>query len=103
MNKKLKPIDFQGNLLDEQERFLEEHAQAVFHNKIECLEWFVDDDISQLYTMIEENMGIDEWLQEMSHRIEEYDETYYILEEEDLITYRDTFYNKGEKNERVIY
>ena len=102
MNKNLKPIDFQGNLLDEQERFLEEHAQAVFYNKMECLEWFVDDDISQLYTMIEENMGIDLWFDEMSHRIEDYDDTYYILEEEDLITYRDTFYNKGEENENRL-
>lgn len=99
MNKDLKPIDFQGNLLDTQEKWLEEHAQAVFYSPIECLEWFVDDDISQLYTMIEENMGIDEWEQENSHRIEFYNDTYYILEEEVLITYRDTFYNKGEENE----
>lgn len=99
MNKDLKPIDFNGDLIDEQERFLEEHAQAVFYYKMSCLEWFVDDDISQLYTMIEENIGIDEWFDEMSHRIEEYNDAYYILEEEDLITYRDTFYNKGEENE----
>lgn len=96
MNKDLKPIDFNGNLLDTQEQFLETHAQATFFNKMECLEWFVEDNVNALYLMIEINMGIDKWFDKTSHRIEEYNDTYYILEEEDLITYRDTFYNKGE-------
>lgn len=88
MNRDLKPIDENGLLLDEQEQWLEDNAQAVFYNKMECLEWFVDDDISQLYTMIEENMGIDDWFDEMSHRIVEYNDTYYILEEDDMKTYK---------------
>jgi hypothetical protein len=99
MNRNLRPIDENGNYLDDRKQWLEDNADVRFYSKMECLEWFVEDDISQLYTMIEENIGIDEWLQEMSHRIEEYDETYYILEEEDLITYRDIFYNQGEDNE----
>jgi hypothetical protein len=65
--------------------FLDEFSQAVFDNKIQCLEWFVDDDVSQLYTMIMENMGIDEFMEEMSHRVYEYDDVYYILEEEDML------------------
>jgi hypothetical protein len=67
------------------EQFLKDNAQAVFNEKIQCLEWFVDDDISQLYTMIEENIGIDEWFDEMSHRIYQYQEKFYIFEEEDFL------------------
>jgi ferredoxin-fold anticodon binding domain-containing protein len=88
MNRKLKPIDFNGKLLDKSEQWLEDHAQAVFYNLIECLEWFVDGDVSQLYTMIEERVSLDDWYVEMSHRIENYNDTYYILEEEDLMKFR---------------
>jgi hypothetical protein len=91
MNRNLRPIDENGNYLDDRKQWLEDNATAVFYNKLECLEWFVEDDIYQLYQMIDSNMGIDEWYDEMSHRIEEYDETYYILEEEKLIEYRETF------------
>lgn len=96
MNKDLKPIDFNGVLLDTEEHWLDYYSQVIFYSKIHCLKWFVEDDIDQLYTMIEENIGIDEWFDEMSHRIVFYNNTYYILEEEDLITYRDTFYNNKE-------
>lgn len=88
MNKNLKPINSDGTFIDEKEQWLEDHAQAVFYNKLECLEWFVGDDIYQLYQMIMENMGLDEWHFHMRHRIEEYNDTYYILEEEDLIEFR---------------
>lgn len=88
MNKDLKPINFDGTFLDSDEQWLLDHAQAVFYNLMDCLKWFVEDDIGQLYDMIENNMGIDEWYVEMSHRIENYDDTYYILEEEDLMKFR---------------
>jgi hypothetical protein len=65
--------------------FLDEFSQAVFDNKIQCLKWFVDDYVSHLYTMIEENIGIEEWFDEMSHRVYEYDDVYYILEEENML------------------
>jgi hypothetical protein len=91
MNRNLRPIDENGNYLDDRKQWLEDNSIVRFYNKIECLEWFVEDDISQLYTMIDENIGIDEWYDEMSHRIEDYDDTYYILEEEKLIEYRETF------------
>lgn len=89
MNRNLRPIDENGNYLDDRKQWLEDNAEVRFYNKLECLEWFVEDDIYQLYQMIDSNMGIDEWYDEMSHRIEEYDETFYILEEETLIEYRE--------------
>jgi hypothetical protein len=89
MNRILRPIDKNGNYLDDRKQWLEDNAIVRFYNKLECLEWFVEDDIYQLYQMIDSNMGIDEWYDEMSHRIEEYDETFYILEEETLIEYRE--------------
>jgi hypothetical protein len=64
--------------------FLKENAQFI-GNKFEVLEWFIRDDVYQLYEMIMENMGIDEWLDEMSHRIVEFGDVYYVLEEEDLL------------------
>jgi hypothetical protein len=65
--------------------FLEQFSQASLDNTQDVLEWFVDDDVSQLYTMIMENMGIDEFMEEMSHRVYEYNDVYYILEEEDML------------------
>lgn len=71
MNKNLKPIDFNGYLLDRQEQWLEDNSQAVFYSEIECLEW--------------------DYFDEMSHVIEEYNGTYYILEYEDLKEFKNTF------------
>jgi hypothetical protein len=81
-------------------QMVEEKAQAILDTPIECLEWFVEDDVSQLYAMIEENMGIDEWIKEMGHRIFEANDKFYILEEEDLLQVIDVLYkNKEEKGE----
>jgi hypothetical protein len=74
--------------------FLEQFSQASFDNTRDVLEWFIDDDVSQLYAMIMENMGIDEFMQEMSHRVYELDDIYYILEEEDMLRLQEI--EKGE-------
>lgn len=75
-------------------QFLEKFSQASFDNTQDVLEWFVEDDLGQLYTMIMENMGIDDFMQEMSHRIYELDDVYYILEEEDMLKLQEI--EKGE-------
>lgn len=84
--------------MNKPEQWLEDHAQAFFNHKIECLKWFVEDygDISLLYSMIEENFGLDEWFAIQSNttvgrRIIEYNKTYYILEEEDYKKWRDIY------------
>jgi hypothetical protein len=74
-------VNMKNKVLD----FLEHFSQASLDNTQDVLEWFVDDDVSQLYTMIMENMGIDEFMEEMSHRVYEYNDKYYILEEEDML------------------
>lgn len=85
--------------MNKKEQFLKEKARAFFDSEIECFQYFVEDDLYVLYKMIEENISLDDWLEESSHVIEYFDDKFYYLEEEDLITYRDTFYNKGEENE----
>lgn len=83
--------------MNKEKQWLEDNAQAVFGSLIQCLEWFVGDDLYILYTMIEENISLDDWFDEMSHRIVWNEDTYYILEEDDMIEYRNNFWlKKGE-------
>jgi hypothetical protein len=84
-----------GTIMDTLRSELKQRAQAVCDNKLEVLEFFIDDDIDQLYTMIMENMGIDEYIDEMSHRVYELDDVYYILEEDDMLAIQNI--EKGEK------
>jgi hypothetical protein len=67
-------------------KILKDLAQASFKTKIECLEWFIEDDTRQLYDMIENNIGLDEWFDGMNNRIYEHEGVYYILEEDDFLT-----------------
>jgi hypothetical protein len=87
MNKKLIAVDFNGNSFDTNEIWLEHHAQAIFNYPIECLEWFVDGDTHQLYTIIEEGITLDDWMKSMSNRIVFYNTRYFILEEEEIINF----------------
>lgn len=64
--------------------FLELYAIGVFQTKGEVLEYFAEDNVGYLYEIILSNMGIDEWLIEMSHTVFEFDDLYYVLEERDL-------------------
>jgi len=66
-------------------QFLENYAQTICDDTYCVLEWFMEDNIDGLYTMIMENMGIDDFMQEMSHRVYELDDIYYILEEDDML------------------
>lgn len=77
--------------MNKQKEWLENNSQVYFYNRIECLEWFIQDDISQLYTMIEEDISLDDWFDEMSHRIVFYEGRFYILEEDDVITYKEIY------------
>ena len=64
---------------------LEIRSQAICHNKLEVLEWFAEDDTDILYQLIMEGKDIDDFLNDMNNRVYELDDTYYILEEDDMI------------------
>lgn len=64
---------------------LEIRSQAICHNKLECLEWFTEDNTDILYQLIMEGKDIDDFLYDMSNRVYELDDVYYILEEDDML------------------
>lgn len=65
--------------------FLEEKAVAICQNKLEVLMWFTEENTNRLYEYIMDGVDIDDFMEEVSNRVFELNDIYYILEEEDLL------------------
>ena len=77
--------------LKEVKMFLEEKAIAACKNKLEVLMWFTEDNQNILYEYVMDGVDIDDFMEEVSNRVYELDDIYYILEEEDLLELQDTW------------
>lgn len=64
---------------------LEIRSQAICNNKLEVLEWFAEDNTDMLYELIMEGKDIDNFIDDMNNRVYELYDTYYILEEDDML------------------